>query len=325
MVRSRTTEKGVRTEVAGFLVTNLLNHPRSRIARYRRTCLRDAANPALRRKPSAAAGWLAPHWPKEYGGPGMIVTAVSSSMKRWLLHVRRAPGATMPQLIGPVLIIHGTEEQKAAAPPEDHSGRSSGARAILSPVPAPTRLPPTRAVRDGDDYIINGRRSGRAARTTPTGSSPHSYESQRPSNRGISMFLSISIARDNGAADHHMANAMGLCEVFFEDVRVPARNLVVKRTAAVYVSATLLDFERSNIGAHIGARNNILDLVQYIKRRAGRRLVDEQVRRELRRSPGRSGGRATALLPHRHTPEARPGPNYEASITRCSTQSSPAA
>src|SRR3989304_3970392 len=108
----------------------------------------------------AKKGWVAPAWPKEYGGAGMTI------MEQFIYNLEtarmRAPapifiGGLAVAVIGPTIIIYGTEEQKQEHIPRILSGEvmwcqgfsESGSGSDLASVQ-------TRAVRDGDDYVING-------------------------------------------------------------------------------------------------------------------------------------------------------------------------
>ncbi len=110
-------------------------------------------------KKLAAKDWLAMAWPKEYGGGG------ASHMRQLVYNEEmaysRRPSANMGiAWVGPSLMLYGTDEQKAALHPPHHATRTTGgARSTASRAPAPTspRLQ-TRAVRDGDDYVINGQK-----------------------------------------------------------------------------------------------------------------------------------------------------------------------
>src|SRR5581483_8365119 len=126
----------------------------------------------------------------------------------------------------------------------------------------------TRAVRDGDDFVVNGQKiwtSGghRAnwmfllARTDP----------DAPKHRGIS-FLLLDIKNTPGVqvrplinmADRHHFN-----QVFFTDVRVPRRNLVGEENRGWYVGMTLLDFERSRISTTAAQRKTLERLTDWLR------------------------------------------------------------
>src|SRR5947209_18582895 len=74
------------------------------------------------RKQLAGQGWIAPHWPKEYGGAGM--SPVEQFIYNEEMAEARAPqvGGMGVQMIGPTLILYGTEEQKQEHLPKITSG-----------------------------------------------------------------------------------------------------------------------------------------------------------------------------------------------------------
>jgi len=213
-------------------------------------------------------GWIAPHWPKEYGGGGM------SPGEQFIFNEELAearvpsPGGSGVSMIGPIIIMYGNEEQK-----QEHLGRITSGEAVwcqgYSEPGSGSDLASlqTRAIRDGDDYVINGQKiwtSGghRAnwmfmlARTDP----------DAPKHRGISMFLMDM--KTPGVTVRplvNMANVHHFNEVFFDNVRVPATNLVGEENRGWYIGATLLDFERSNIASSIGLRHTVNDLIAFAR------------------------------------------------------------
>ncbi|MBI2914266.1 MAG: acyl-CoA dehydrogenase family protein, partial [Chloroflexi bacterium] len=130
----------------------------------------------------------------------------------------------------------------------------------------------TRAVRDGDDYVVNGQKiwtSGAhfadwmilLARTDP----------EAPKHKGISYFLldmktpGITVQPLIDMMDNH-----GFNQVFFENVRVPKDYLLGEENRGWYMAATTLDFERSSIGGAVGARRMLEDLAAYVKEQGTR-------------------------------------------------------
>jgi alkylation response protein AidB-like acyl-CoA dehydrogenase len=236
----------------------------------------------------AARGWLAPHWPREYGGAGMTVSEQFIFNEEMAL--ARAPEVSFfgVGMIGPILMLYGTEEQKREHLPKIARGEVIWCQGYSEPGSGSDLASlQTRAVRDGDDYVINGQKiwtSGahRAqwmfllARTNP----------DAPKHRGISMFLldlktpGVTISPlINMAGDH------GFNQVFFDNVRVPATNLVGEENRGWYIGVTLLDFERSGIRASIALKQTVDDLIQFareMKADDGRALADHpSVRAEL--------------------------------------------
>jgi alkylation response protein AidB-like acyl-CoA dehydrogenase len=223
------------------------------------------------RRSLAAKGWIAPHWPAEYGGAGM------SPGEQFIFNEEmansRAPavGGFGTNMIGPTLILYGTDEQKKEHLPGITSGDVVWCQGYSEPgAGSDLASLQTRAVRDGDDYVVNGQKiwsSGahRAdwmfmlARTDP----------DAPKHRGISMLLfpmktsGITIQPLVNMAGDHSFN-----QEYFDNVRVPAKNRVGEENRGWYVGATLLDFERSNISASIGLRHTVNDITHFAREAA---------------------------------------------------------
>jgi 3-oxocholest-4-en-26-oyl-CoA dehydrogenase alpha subunit len=203
--------------------------------------------------------WLAMAWPKEYGGGG------ASHMRQLVYNEEMAyNGAPSMNMgiawVGPSLMLYGTDEQKAKFIPRI-TGADDWWCTLYSEPGAGSDLAAlqTRAVRDGDDYVINGQKiwtSGGhladwgwlAARTDP----------DAPKHKGITMFMvdmkspGITVRPLINIADRH-----GFNEVFFEDVRLPATQVVGEVNRGWYHMAVALDFERSGIQAYAGGRKSV--------------------------------------------------------------------
>jgi alkylation response protein AidB-like acyl-CoA dehydrogenase len=224
------------------------------------------------RQKLAQKGWLTMHWPTEYGGQD--ASPVRSAIYNEELAYLRAPGRDIfgVRMLGPTLMIHGSEEQKQTyLPPiaraevqwcQGYSEPESGSDlASLS----------TRAVRDGDDLVINGSKIWTTlahrsdwimclARTDP----------EAPKHRGISFILvdmktpGIEVRPIINMADGHEFN-----EVRFTDVRVPRQNIVGEENRGWYVAVTLLDFERSGIDYSAMARRLLDEIREYATETSG--------------------------------------------------------
>jgi len=221
----------------------------------------------------SAKGWFAPQWPKEYGGGGL--TPMEQFIFRQEMALADAPGVggQGTRQLGATLIVHGSPEQKAEHLPKILNGEVNWRQGYSEPGSGSDLASlQTRAVRDGDDYVINGQKiwtSGAhyadwlyvLVRTDP----------DAPKHRGISFLLvdkktpGISIRPLINMGWEH-----GFNETFFEDVRVPARNRVGEENRGWYVGATLLDFERSNIDGAVTARRTINELIDYVKTDEGK-------------------------------------------------------
>ena len=240
---------------------------------------RKSADPAARQAAidwaSALAehGWVAPQWPKEYGGAGL--TPMEQFIFRQEMAAAGAPavGGMGVQMLGPTLIVHGSPEQKAEHLPKILSGEVAWCQGYSEPGSGSDLASlQTRAVRDGDEWVINGQKiwtSG--AHTADWMFALVRTDPDAPKHRGIS-FL-IMDRKTPGISIRPLINmgwTHGFNETFFEDVRVPAKNTVGEVNRGWYVGASLLDFERSNIQGAMMARRTISELVSYVKSDEGR-------------------------------------------------------
>jgi alkylation response protein AidB-like acyl-CoA dehydrogenase len=170
-------------------------------------------------------------------------------------------------MLGPMLIVHGTEEQKKEHLSGILSGEVIWAQGYSEPGSGSDLASlQTRAVRDGDEYVINGQKiwtSGAQhsdwlfvlARTDP----------DAPKHRGISfLLLDQSTPGVSVRPLINMGWEHGFNETFFEDVRVPVMNRVGEENRGWYVGMTLLDFERSNITGAVDARRSLESLRGYV-------------------------------------------------------------
>jgi alkylation response protein AidB-like acyl-CoA dehydrogenase len=216
-------------------------------------------------------GWIAPAWPTEYGGLGASIFEQMVFNEEFGYHGAPDTGTRGfgVGMIGPTLIVHGSEEQKREHLPKITSGEAIWCQGYSEPgAGSDLASLQTRAIRDGDDFVVNGQKiwtSGghRAnwmfllARSDP----------DAPKHRGIS-FLLLDIKNTAGVTVRpliNMANRHQFNEVFFEDVRIPARNLVGEENRGWYVGMTLLDFERSGIGTTAAQRRTLEKLAERLR------------------------------------------------------------
>ena len=111
-------------------------------------------------KQLAQKGWIAPAWPKQYGGLG--ASHIEQMIFSEELAYHRAPNGQRVfgvGMIGPTLIVHGTEEQKREHLPRITSGEVCWCQGYSEPgAGSDLASLQTRAERDGDDYVINGQK-----------------------------------------------------------------------------------------------------------------------------------------------------------------------
>jgi alkylation response protein AidB-like acyl-CoA dehydrogenase len=193
-------------------------------------------------------GWVAPHWPQEYGGMG-------ATLNEQIIMSEELARIGAPQLaaqglnhIGPVLIEFGNEEQKAQHLPPIIDGSVIWAQGYSEPgAGSDLASLQTRATLDGDHFVVRGQKIWTTwghhsdwmfalVRTDPQA---------QPRHAGIS-FLLLDL-HSPGITVRPITTIAGddeFSEVFFDDVVVPAKNLVGKLNDGWRIANALLGHER---------------------------------------------------------------------------------
>ena len=201
----------------------------------------------------AARGWTAPEWPTEYGGGGLS-GAQAAILREEMAHIdAHAPLTSLGiWMLGPALLRFGTEEQKRKYLPGIVRGEIWWAQGYSEPNAGSDLVSlQTKAELVGDEYIVNGQKIwtsyGHKAdclfglvRTDP----------DRPRHEGLS-FLLIDLTSPGVAASplRLISGNEHFSQIFFDDVRVPAENIVGTRGRGWDVAKYLLLFERQMIGS----------------------------------------------------------------------------
>ena len=231
----------------------------------------------------AERGWLTLPWPVEHGGAG--ASPITSLIFSEEMAYRRAPGHDRfgTRMIGPTLIRLGTEEQKTRFLSPIAKGQVQWCQGYSEPdTGSDLASLQTRAVEDGDDFIITGTKIWSTlahrgdwmfmlARTDP----------DAPKHRGITFFLcdmstpGVTVKPIINMAGYHSFN-----EVHFDGVRVPKENIVGGLNNGWRTGMSLLNFERSGIDYVAWARRTLDDLTGYATTAGaldGGRLIDDPV------------------------------------------------
>ena len=192
-------------------------------------------------------GWLAYQWPAEHGGTGW--TPVQRYLFEKECALAGAPNLTVLglKLLAPVIITYGSEEQKAYYLPRILSGEDYWCQGFSEPgAGSDLASLKTRAVRDGDEYVINGSKIW----TTHAHHANRMFALVRTDNsgrkqQGIS-FILIDMDTPGVAVRpiHTLAGDHEVNQVFLEDVRVPASNLVGEEGQGWEIAKFLLENER---------------------------------------------------------------------------------
>jgi alkylation response protein AidB-like acyl-CoA dehydrogenase len=197
-------------------------------------------------------GWIAPHWPKEHGGMGASLTQQITLFEEIVRAGAPTPYPHGLNFIGPIIIQAGTQAQKARFLPSILSGDATWCQGY-SEAGAGSDLASlqTRAVRDGDYFVVNGHKmwttNGHFAdwmfalvRTDPDAT---------PKHAGISMLL-IDM-RSSGITVRPIETLKGdseFAEEFFDNVRVPAENLLGGLNQGWRIAGMVLGGERFTTG-----------------------------------------------------------------------------
>jgi len=225
-------------------------------------------------------GWLASHWPTQYGGPGW--TAVQRFIFENECALAGAP-RIVPfgvNMLGPVLIRYGTDAQKRHWLPRILDGSDWWCQGYSEPgAGSDLASVRTRAVRDGDHYVVNGQKTwttlghyaNRIFCLVRTATDVRKQE-------GISFLLidmhtpGVEVRPIVTLDGEHEVN-----EVFFTDVRVPVDHLVGDENGGWICAKYLLTYERTNIagvGFSVAALERLKCAASAVQRN-GRPLIDD--------------------------------------------------
>lgn len=201
----------------------------------------------------AEKGWLSPLWPQEYGGMGLNAAKHMIYVEEWArLGCPRIPDHGIG-LTGPLLLHYGTEEQRQYFLPKILTGEHVWCQGYSEPNSGSDLATlRTSAVRDGDDYIINGQKIWTTlahcanwilllVRTDKDAPKPQ---------QGISVLLvPLDLPGVKVRPIPNLREEADFCEVFFDNVRVPVTSLVGEENKGWTLAKGVLSHERIFLGA----------------------------------------------------------------------------
>jgi alkylation response protein AidB-like acyl-CoA dehydrogenase len=245
-----------------------------------------------------AAGWVGISWPKEYGGRG-------ASLIQQIIYNEEISRAGAPplvnglgiMLVGPTLIHWGTEEQKQRYVPKILSADEIWCQGYSEPgAGSDVASLQTRAVEEGDYFVVNGQKVWTSdahhadwcillVRTDPDAPKHKgiSYVLVDMHSPGITVRPLVQITGDSG-----------FNEIFFEDVKVPRKNLIGEKNQGWQVAITTLMFERAGIGGGrdmLGQIKELAELAKQVRRNGHTAWDDSSVRQKI----GAFASEATAI------------------------------
>src|SRR3954452_14473618 len=225
-------------------------------------------------------GWLGVGWPEEYGGQNrsmvdqLIFTDVAADF-----------GVPVPYLtlntVGPTIMRFGTDEQKAYFLPRILAGDLHFSIAYSEPCSG-TDLASlrTRAVREGDEWVINGQKMWTsliqyadwiwlACRTDP----------ELPRHKGLSMILVPTDAKGFSYTPVHTVAGVSTSATYYQDVRVPASNLVGELNGGWALITNQLNHERVSLTSSAPLTMSlklVREWAQQTKNPDGSRVIDAE-------------------------------------------------
>ena len=266
-------EAAFRAEVRAFLAPHAVTGPRYRGGHDLAALL---AEQRVWQRTLFDAGWAVPGWPREWGGralgPGQRLI--------WNEELRRAGRAASIlsaglDMLGPTLIEHGSEAQKQRFLAPTARGDIAWCQLFSEPgAGSDLAALATRAVRDGDAFIVNGQKLWSSfANHADMGFLLARTDPQAPKHAGIGFFL-VDM-RAPGVEVRPLVEMTGgnhFNEVFLTDLRVPAENLVSEPGAGWTLARTTLAHERLSIGS-FSAREPVERVIEAVRARGGTDLA----------------------------------------------------
>ena len=269
-----TEQDALRQEVQQFIADNVDGPVRAEIANTDEM----SQGPLVRdlRKKVAEKGWVGISWPKEYGGQD------GSRIDQYIVEEefsRIGVGVGGAGSGAPAILAAGTEEQKKTLLPGLISGEITLALGFTEPqAGADLASLQCRAVKDGDEYVINGQKMY----TSSAHYASHIYLMARtdpdaPKHRGISIFIFPmdtpgitvrplwTIQNDPPAPIGTTYGQRRTNETFFEDVRVPATCMLGEENQGWYVGAMGLNLDRVGASRYLISVRRDEDIINWAK------------------------------------------------------------
>ena len=280
-----TEQEAFRKEVRAWLEANLPDGLRGRSFASSRADRDEVARLRAWQKTMADAGFVGMEWPREFGGRG-------ASIVEMIILYQEMARAESPQLVnrggvsmlGPTLMKYGTPAQRARFLPKILTAEELWCQGFSEPnAGSDLANLQTRAVLEGDYFVVNGQKvwtsMGHVAdwcfllvRTDPAAAK----------HKGIS-FLLVDMKTPGITVRplRQMTGEAEFNETFFDNVRVPAANLVGKLNEGWGVAITTLAYERDLLTfiRHISLRNALHRLVKLVRERG--RAADPIVRQKV--------------------------------------------
>jgi len=230
-------------------------------------------------------GWLSRAWPKEYGGQDapLIEQMIFSEIHAY----HRAPGIDVfgVGMFAPTLMVGGTEEQKKRLLPPIARGEVQYCQGWSEP-DAGSDLAnlSTTAIKDGDYYVVNGQKTW----TTGAHRADHMFllartDPESTRSRGLSIFnVKMDLPGIEVRPLLYMDKGHVTNDIYFNDVRIAASELVGKENEGWALTRETMNFERSGVAGFVEGKRTIQELIDYAKstKRDGKLISENPVVRQ---------------------------------------------
>jgi alkylation response protein AidB-like acyl-CoA dehydrogenase len=238
----------------------------------------------------ARAGYVVPHWPKPWGldADPELQLIIDDELRRAGVHRPMNPIGIGH--CGPILVVHGSDEQRDRYLWPMLSGQEIWCQLFSEPgAGSDLANLSTRAVKDGETYVVNGQKIWTSlAQVAKYGILLARTDPEAPKHRGISYFIipmdtpGIEIRGIRNMTDSGALGVAGFNEVFFTDVRIGADNLIGDEHNGWAMAKETLANERVSLsqgGVQWGHGPTTRDLVELVRSSGG--LSDPALRQRL--------------------------------------------
>ncbi len=271
-----------------------------------------------------AKGWTCPTWPKEYGGGGLN-KAEARVLQEELRQIHARPPLTSfgVSMLGPVLLEFASEEQKLEHIPKIVRGEIRWCQGYSEPGSGSDLASlQTRAVLEGDEYIINGSKIW----TSYADKADWIFclvrtDTDVPKHNGISFILFDMTTQGVMTKPIKLISGSSpFCETFFDDVKVPRKNLIGTINEGWTIAKRLLQHERTMIsgmgmgGSRSGSQHSMENQAKQYAGEVNNRIADVRLRDRV--VSHKMDGAAFAITMKRASEEARlsTGPSATSSM-----------
>ena len=218
-----------------------------------------------------AKGWLSMAWPKEYGGQGRTLMEQFIFLEEMVYHKAPILSFLFIDCVARAIINYGSEKLKNELLPQIAKGKLTFWEGFSEPNAGSDLLSlETRAVEDGDVYIINGQKTWNSwAHLADYGFTLARTDPEAPRHKGISAF--IIDMKSPGVTVRPlmcMCGTTSFSEIFFDDVQVPKHYLLGEKNRGFPLLLTGLEADRFWARAPMpaGYKRDVEQLVDYVKK-----------------------------------------------------------